>query len=126
VAAGRQARLDNLGTEFDERADHVADDLRPTEEVGQGRDIVIDLNDVMVNGLNAGNPLEHLLDQVFVPPGSGERDVVLAKVFTDEPPGVPGGPVYDNGFGAHAVDLSGGDDGVERRCQGTAQPQEMK
>ena len=64
----------------------------------------LQMDDVMVNGLDAGNPFEHLLDQVLVATSSGERDVVLAKVLADESPGVPGGPIDNNGVGAHAVD----------------------
>ena len=108
VAAGRQARLDDLGSELDERADHVADHLRAAEQVGQRGDIVVDLDDVVVDGLDAGNPVQDLLDAILVPAGRGERHVVLAEVLADEPAGVPGGPIDDNGFGAHAVNLSGG------------------
>ena len=55
VAAGGGAGLDDLRPVLDERADHVADDLRAVEQVGERLDGVLDLDDVVLGGLEAGH-----------------------------------------------------------------------
>src|SRR5207237_10799802 len=85
-----------------ERADSVEDDLRPVEQLGQGLDIVRDLDDVVLDGVDAGDLVHCFGDPGFVPAGRDERDVVLTQVLADQAAGVTGGTVDDDRL-AHAV-----------------------
>jgi hypothetical protein len=70
VGAGGGARLDDLRSELDERADGVADDLRTVEQVGERIDRVLDLDDVVLGGLYPGDLADDVLQQR---PCSGRR-----------------------------------------------------
>ena len=98
MAAGIDAGLDDLAAVLGERADGVEDDLRAVEELGQGLDVVRDLDDLMLDGVDAGNLVHGLLDTGLVPAGRDERDVVLAQVLADQAAGVAGGAVDDDGL----------------------------
>src|SRR6266487_1965480 len=98
VAAGIDAGLDDLAAVLGERADGVEDDLRAVKELGQGLDVVRDLDDLVLDGVDARNLVHGLLDPGLVPAGRGERDVVLAQVLADHAAGVTGGAVDDDGL----------------------------
>ena len=99
VAPGSQAGLHDLAAELGERPDHVADDLGALEQFGQRVDRVLDLDDLVVGGLDAGDFRLHRGVQLLgAAAGGDERDVVLAQVFADQPAGVAGDAVDDDGF----------------------------
>ena len=98
---GLQAGLDHFGAEFDERADHVADHLRPPEQLGQRLDGMFNLNDLVIGGFNTGDLVDHGLGPCLVTTGRDEGNVVFAQVFADETTGIAGHPVDDDGFLAH-------------------------
>ena len=75
MRTGGGTRLDHLRAVLDERADGVAHDLRTVEQVGERVDGVLDLDDVVVGGLDPGDPADDVLQQVLVPAGGDERDV---------------------------------------------------
>jgi hypothetical protein len=105
VAAGVDAGLDDLAAVLGERADGVEDDLRPVEQLGQGLDIMRDLDDLVLDGVDAGDFVHCFGDTGFVPAGRDERDVVLTQVLADQAAGVTGGAVNDDRL-AHAGVLS--------------------
>ena len=100
MAARGQRRLGAGGAVGDERAHHVADDLGALEELGERADVVLDLPDLVVGGLDPRHPLHHLADEVRVATGGDEGDVVLAEVLADEPARVPACAIDDDRLGA--------------------------
>ena len=59
---------------------------------------MLDLNDLVVGGLDAGNLVDDILHALLVASGGDEGDVVLAQVFADQPAGVAGDAIDDDGF----------------------------
>ena len=98
VAAGGDAGLDYLAAILGERADGVQDDLRAVEQLGQRLDVVRDLDDLVLDGVDAGHLVHGLLDPGLVPACRDERDVVLAQVLADQAAGIAGGAVDDDGL----------------------------
>src|SRR6202034_3995512 len=81
-----------------ERSDGVTEHAGPGEQLGQGLDVVGDLDDLMLDGVDAGHLVHGLLDPCLIPAGGDERDVVLAEVLADQAAGVAGGAVDDDGL----------------------------
>src|SRR5205085_10425985 len=80
-----------------ERADGVEHHRGIREELGERRDVVGHLDDLVVGGLDAGDAALHGdLELAAVAAGSHEGDVVLAEVLADQPAGVAGGAVDDD------------------------------
>ena len=104
VHAGLEGGLDDGAAEGGERADGVAHDLGAGEQLGERVDLVGDLLDLVVGGLDAGDVgLHGGLELVGAAAGGDERDAVLAEVFADQAAGVAGRAVDDDGLRAHGV-----------------------
>ena len=102
VRACGEARLDDLRPPLAERPDGVEHHGRTGEQLGQRRDVVGHLDDLVVSGLDAGDVALHRgLQLAAVAAGGDEGDVVLAEVLADQPAGVAGGAVDDDGLVAH-------------------------
>src|SRR6202044_3257644 len=102
VGAGVDAGLHDLGAVLGERADGVEDDAGAVEELAQRLDIMGDLDDVVLDGVDAGHLVQRLGDAGLVPPGGGERQIVLAQVLADQAAGVAGGAIDNDGLAAHS------------------------
>src|SRR5262245_2083353 len=98
VATGLQACLDHHVTIFDERADHVAYDLRAAEQLCQRLNRVLDLDDLVVGGFDAGNLLDDFLHLGRIAAGGDEGNVVFAQIFADQAAGVAGDAIDDDGL----------------------------
>ena len=78
MAAGVEAGLDHRVAVFDKRTHHIGHDLRAAEKLGERRAAVLDLNDLAVRGLDAGNLVDDILHALLVASGGDEGDVVFA------------------------------------------------
>src|SRR6266852_8167483 len=104
---GADARLNNLTTEPGERPNRVAHNFRSVEEVAQRPNLVVDLDDLVIDGIDSRYQVERLLNARLVAAGGDERDAEFAQVFAHEPTGVAGGSVHDDRFGGrHELLLS--------------------
>src|SRR6184192_199005 len=104
---GTDAGLNNLTAVPGERPHRVAHDCRLGEEVAKRPNLVVDLDGLVVDGVDSRNRVERLLDTCLVAAGGNERDAEFAKVFAHEPTGVAGGSVHDDRFGGrHELLLS--------------------
>ena len=68
----------------------------PSNSSVSGSTCVLDLDDLVLDRLDARDVAERLGDPRLVPAGRDERDVELAQVLADQPPGVAGGAVHDD------------------------------
>src|SRR5580765_4619301 len=120
VHPGRERRLDDLRAVDAERTHRVADHGGALEERGEGFDGVLDGPDLVVGGLDAGDVGPHRGGElVLAAAGGDERDVVVAQVLTDQPAGVAGGAVDDDGLGAaHGFRSFGRMPGARVGCSG--------
>ena len=58
---------------------------------------MLDRDDFVVGGLDAGDLLDHGLDLRRIAAGGNEGNVVFPQIFTDQPPGVAGHAIDDDG-----------------------------
>src|SRR5438128_9827277 len=104
---GADARLNNLTAVPGERPNRVTHDFSTGEEVAKRPHLVVDLDDLVVDGVDSRNQVERLLNARLVAAGGDERDAEFAQVFAHEPTGIAGGSVHDDGFGGrHELLLS--------------------
>src|SRR5258705_2409331 len=98
MTAGRKTGFDNFGAILDEWADHIADDLRALEQLGQCFDRVLNLGNFVVRGFDAGNFFDNGLHFGRVAPGGNKGNVVFPQIFTNQTPGVARDAIDDDRF----------------------------
>src|SRR2546423_13852087 len=104
---GANTRFNNERAEPREWPNRVAYDFSLGEEVAKCPSFVLNLDDLVLDGVDSRNQVERLLNARLVAAGGDERDVEFAQVFAHEPTGVAGGSVHDDRFGGrHELLLS--------------------
>src|SRR4029453_10115028 len=89
MTAGRKTGFDNFGAILDEWADHIADDLRTLEQLGERFDRVLNLGNFVVRGFDTGNFLDDGFHFGGVAAGGNEGNVVFPQIFANQTPRVP-------------------------------------
>ena len=96
VRTDLDAGLGNFVSETRERSDRVEHDLSAAKCLHQRLFGVLDLDDIVFDGVDTGDHVENALDSAFVASSGQERDVELPQVFTDQSAGVSRCPIYDD------------------------------
>src|SRR2546421_1841551 len=104
---GANTRFNNERAEPREWPNRVAYDFSLGEEVAKCPSFVLNLDDLVLDGVDSRNQVERLLNARLVAAGGNERNAEFAQVFAHEPTGVAGGSVHDDRFGGrHELLLS--------------------
>ena len=96
MATGRKTGFDNFRAVLDKWADHVADDLRALEQLGQRFDCVLNLGNFVVCGFDAGNFFDDCLHFGRVAAGGNKGNVVFPQIFTNEAPRITRDAIDDD------------------------------
>src|SRR5437868_12565081 len=96
MTPGSKTGFDNFRAVFDKWADHVADDLRALEQLGQRFDCVLNLGNFVVRSFDAGNFFDNGLYFSRVAAGGNKGDVVFPQIFTNKAPRITRDTVDDD------------------------------
>src|SRR6202045_1149540 len=96
MTAGREAAFDNFRAILDKWADHIADDLRALEQLGQRFDGVLNLGNFVIRRLDAGTFFDNGLHFGRVAAGGNKGNVVFPQIFTNQTPRVARDTIDDD------------------------------
>src|SRR6202045_5334630 len=105
MTAGRKTGFDNFRAKLDKWADHIADDLRTLEQLGQRFGRVLNLGNLVVRGFDTGNFFDNGLHFGRIAASGNKGNVVFPQIFTNQAPRVARDAIDDDRFFLVHVDI---------------------